>query len=213
MLLLWGAGCAHEVQLYPATPSQQVPTEKRAAWGEAGGVRVTAVPNSWHGDPHDLGVGMTPIEMRIENKSDAPLRVRYTEMSFETPTGFKLQPLHPYNIQAAPTNLQPGFAYSGFWAAPYYGAFYPGIPLWAAGAPWDMGYYYYGGWIEPLPTRDMVQRALPEGVVEAGGYVSGFVYFPELRSGDYSVNFRFSLHDANTGEDKGEVVIPFTVHS
>jgi hypothetical protein len=209
MTLLVPAGCVHETQLYPAPNARTIPGTKHAAYAEAANVRITVTTNKWHADPHDLATALTPVEVRVENNSGSHVRVRYLDMSFETTSGFKVAALPPYNIQSMPMGIRPAFAYSGFWGAPYFAPYFPDLPLWT-GVNWSPYWDAYA-WPEMLPTRDMVERALPEGVLEPGGYVAGFVYFPELRHGQYSINFRYGIFDAKTNEQVGELIIPFNV--
>jgi hypothetical protein len=54
----------------------------------------------------------------------------------------------------------------------------------------------------------MLQRALPEGVVEPGGRVGGFLYFQRLE-GPGPFTFSVDLVDAKTGERLGVITIPF----
>src|SRR5690606_8309349 len=98
----------------------------------------------------------------------------------------------------------------GFYVAPGYRRYYPGIPRWYG--PWG-----YGGtwsWAPPawpveLPTRDMLVHVVPEGVREEGGVVDGFIYFPVLPPQAQSVRFSFERVDANTGEPQGAVSLAF----
>ena len=60
-----------------------------------------------------------------------------------------------------------------------------------------------------LPTQDMLVRAIPEGVLQPGGTVDGFLYFETVPKGVESVTFTYQLHDANSRESLGTVQIPF----
>jgi hypothetical protein len=54
----------------------------------------------------------------------------------------------------------------------------------------------------------MLDRALPDGVVEPGGRVGGFLYFQRLeRPGPFT--FSVDLVDAKTGQRFGAITIPF----
>jgi hypothetical protein len=64
---------------------------------------------------------------------------------------------------------------------------------------------------EPLPTQDMVKRALPEGRLENGGTIAGFLYFQGVADRERQVILQAQLMDANTGEGLGELSIPFYV--
>jgi hypothetical protein len=124
-----------------------------------------------------------------------------------------------------------GVGYPG-WGYPGWG--FPSAYLWH-GAPWGygpgwggpgwgypsfgMGWYdpFYGPYAyrppEPLPTRDMVRKALPEGTLDTGGTLEGFVYFQNVGNREGQVTLQAHLVDARTGEHFATLSIPFGVHS
>lgn len=215
LLGLVAQACAHQPELTPAPNAHRVAGQPLAATATAAGVMVTAFIDTWNGSPPDLRQGLTPIEVKIENHSDRPIRIRYNEFSLVTQTGYALALLPPYDIRSAPLARQhsPGFIHRGFALAPYYPElFYPGVPLWPH--PWLLDESFYGEnytrWPQALPTRDLIERALPEGVIQPNGLISGFVYFPALRSGHYMVSFTVQVVEAN-GTELGKVSIPFEV--
>jgi hypothetical protein len=57
----------------------------------------------------------------------------------------------------------------------------------------------------------MLEQALPEGVVESDGSVSGFLYFPAVGKREEQVTFEMKLVDAKTAETFGTARIPFLV--
>ncbi|OJT19272.1 hypothetical protein BO221_37965 [Archangium sp. Cb G35] len=126
----------------------------------------------------------------------------------------------------------------GVGVSPYW-AWGPGAAGW--GYPWGPGWYgpgfgpgwygsYYGpGWYdpfwgpyaswyawpppEPLPTRDMLRNALPEGTLEPGGTLTGFLYFQNVSGREGTVTLQAQLVDARTGEPVTTLSIPFGVSS
>jgi hypothetical protein len=56
----------------------------------------------------------------------------------------------------------------------------------------------------------MIVKALPEGVLEPGGRVTGFVYFEEVEDVP-RVRFVAQLVNASTGARFGTLTIPFVV--
>ena len=60
-----------------------------------------------------------------------------------------------------------------------------------------------------LPTFDMLRKALPEGVLEPGGRLSGFVYFEDVGPGVERVELRADFENADTGERIVRLGIPF----
>ena len=89
--------------------------------------------------------------------------------------------------------------------------FYPGLERWPGMFAYDPLYYdtMYSRWPERLPTQDMLSEALPEGAVQDGGSVSGFVYFQSVTSRESAVQFQMNLVDASDGTAFGVIAIPF----
>ena len=120
----------------------------------------------------------------------------------------------PYKITGSVREpvMVPRFSYSGFYVAPFYRSFYPGMPVWAA-SPWRYNSPYYdrvwADWPVQLPTRDMRDKAIPAGVLQPGGGVSGFLYFPKLPRETTTVTFKQSLVDSGTQKTIAEVQVPF----
>lgn len=57
----------------------------------------------------------------------------------------------------------------------------------------------------------MISKAIPEGVLEGGGRISGFLYFAQIEPVSTPVTFVVQLVDANTGEQFGTLEIPLRV--
>jgi hypothetical protein len=177
-------------------------------------VDVTVSANQWSGYPPTLE-GLTALQVTIMNKSERPLRIRYDEFTLVHPSGFVAAALPPLSIRG--TALVPvqtrGFLYDRFWVAPYYARYYPWASPWNGPFAFDPWYYdsYYSYWRQPLPTQDMLAKAIPEGVIEANGHLTGFLYFQQVQ-GD-TVTFTMELVDAKTGESFGSVQMPFVVRT
>ena len=76
--------------------------------------------------------------------------------------------------------------------------------------PYDPFFDYFPGstWTE-LPTRDMIQLALPERVLAPGTNAAGFVYFPRVSRNVSSADFTAALVDDRTGAPVATLAIPF----
>jgi hypothetical protein len=239
-------GCgAHRAYLVPA-PTANLTNGGHAATASADGIMITVTPNSWDGTPRDLSKTVTPLEARIENHSDQPLRLAYEDFHLETPQGNLLFALPPSEIRGTqyvgenrttdahfvdanwqrpgrrrdrrPTRVVvvPQFRWRGFFYAPYWGYAYPGIGPWPY--PWAPNFGYYSTYYPymravHLPTKSMLQKGLPEGVVAAGGYVDGFLYFNKVSPNLKRVEFVARLQNAKTGKAFGDIRIPFLVGS
>jgi hypothetical protein len=214
------AGCATGgAHLRPAPTANLAPRSRNAAVGEAAGVRIVARGDAWHGDPINLGSFVTPVKVRIENTSAAPVQIRYRDFRV-TVQGFTSAALPPYRVRASANGrrryalLIPGFAYSHFFIAPYYAPFYRWrFRMWRGPFAWNPGWYAgtYAVWnTSPrLPTADMQAKAIPEGVLEQGGQLSGFLYFRRIRDRNVPVTLRFDVRNARTGARLGTIEIPF----
>ncbi|MCL4401459.1 MAG: hypothetical protein M1436_02165 [Acidobacteria bacterium] len=199
----------------PAPTANVVAGHRKEAFSDLHGVKVTANGDAWHGDPADLEYIFTPIEVHITNNSEHPLRLSYRDFQLSTSNGFRSYVLPPYKLTGSVTkyeSVSPGFYSNRFLLAPYYAGYYPGFGVWSGPFAWDWGYYpAYYVWQQSLPTGDMVSKAVPEGVLDDGGRITGFLYFQKVPKGVASATLSFDLVDANTGRKLTTIHIPFTV--
>lgn len=213
---VWTLGCGHNPYLVPAPNAKVVPNQKDAAEAEAFGVHLVVNGNAWRGYPVDLADVISPVEAGIENHSGKPLSIRYKDFSLTNESGFQSSALPPYTMsgstaQAYAPIISPGFHFGQFWVAPYYyPVFGPDLDIWSGDFPYDPDYYrmYYGFWPGSLPTRNMLEQGIPEGVVGDGGHLSGFLYFPRVKKEIQNVSFVFQLVDPKTKQDFGKIEIP-----
>jgi hypothetical protein len=235
--LLLAAGCLSETKLQPL-PSTPTTLAGRAV-AESHGVRLVAEPSVWKGRPSNLESLVTPVWVRLENQSGRPLRISHELFSLEGGSRFSYAALSPFEVRreelaVGGSGLQgPSFSFGvglGWGWGGYPGLGYPWSPLlWSPPFyrpywdPWwgsfhgfgpypSYGYYpYYSTPVEALPTRDMLRRALPQGTLEDGGIVSGFLYFQDVGGSERRVTLQARLVDARTGEPFGTLSIPFQV--
>lgn len=202
--------------LEPAVPATQVPAVRGAAAAdEAAGVEFIVNAHAWSGFPDDLDV-VTPLLVTIENNGDVPLRIRYRELDLVTDAGVELAAMPPFDVEG--TAVEPVtvrmWPSSRFLVAPYMSPTYPFHDRW--GGPFAYDPFYYDDTFTSfqrvnLPTGDMIARALPEGVLQPGGRVTGFVYFQNPPETAERVTFTAELVNAETGDQFGIVRIPFTL--
>ncbi len=204
--------CAHSNRLMPA-PGAGVAGDPRVAEHTAQGVHLRVDSGAWRaGSVRDA---LVPVQVRIENGSGRALRVTHSQFTLNGGAGFRIQALQPLQVavQNASSAIVPGYEYSGFWLAQWQARFYhPGYPIWSGAMGFDSAYYaaWHGAWPASLPDLDVLQRALPEGIADPGGTVSGFLYFPDQPRGK-ALLFTASLIDAGTNESFGSINIPFIV--
>lgn len=180
------------------------------------GVSIEARAGAWKGLPSNLEAESIPLLVEITNNSDHTLRLRYNEMQLVAPDGEMFNAIPPYRVEGdVAENVDAMFRGTGFLVAPYLSRYYtlydpfPGVFI------LDRGYYtrHVPASINvALPTADMIRMALPEGVLEPGGSITGFLYFEDIENLDIpSVDFTLALVDAQTEETIGTARIPFTV--
>ncbi len=212
--LVLAAACAHQPQLVPAAGAQRA--SDGSAVASASGVVVSLDSQRWSGSPSDLPSIVTPLYVSVTNESQQPVRIRYRDFMLTGPAGLETTAIPPFRLQRPGVSAVPAFApaFVGrrfFLYAPYR-PFYPGMPIW--GGPWDVNpwFYdqYYGTWEPSLPTRDMLQQALPEGVLQPGGTAAGFLYFHRLRD-DGPVTFSAELVNPSSRETIASVEIPMVL--
>ena len=215
-LIVLLAGCAGR-HLAPAPQADRVAGDENAAQDEQNGVRVIFEAD-WHGDPDNLESAVTPLRVSLTNDSGHPLRVRYRDFTLATDTGFRSRAMPPFQIRGSVPEVQatlvrPYYGWNGFYVAPYFSPFYgPYYRPWAGPWAFDAPYYtFYTTWQKPLPTEDMLERALPEGVLERGGTLTGYIYFQRIPEGVKGVQFQAKLIDAVTEETVATMAIPFVV--
>jgi len=224
-----GLGCAAQPILAPAPEATRPTGQRDVGVVDVAGVRLWASGEPWRGVPSTLPRLLTPVRVTVQNHSGHPVRVAYRDFSLLGERGFRYSALPPFSLQGqaigqagAPgaivpaayhprTVVRPRFSSERFWVASPYLGFYPGFHAWPYG--WEVDPFYdrwYGSWPTPLPSQDMLEQALPEGVIEDGGQVSGFVYFQRTSDED-RVRLQFDVQDARSGEALGTGSVPFVV--
>lgn len=227
VLALVLAACADRPALKPAPGAEIVPDGGNAARADVAGVSLVATAGAWDGGV-DIAEAVTPLKVTIDNDSGKSLRIRYSDFGLVTETGTRYAALPPYSVRGSVTepvvagSYRPiyavGFRYRGFLVAPHYRILYPTLAPHRHRFPYDPFYYshYYPYWdaarvrVE-LPTPEMLRKAVPEGVLEAGGELEGFLYFEEMpeRLAGTQINFHLELVDAVDGERFATLHIPF----
>lgn len=210
------AACTGAQELEPAPAATPTQGPGTAVVARDAGVRIEAQVDAWDGTPDELDGVMTPIRVEVSNQGDQPLRVRFSEFELVEPDGTRRAAIPPFDINDDVSQLvEPVYAYDGFYVAPHLQPWYD----LDAYDPFDHEPYYYDDFYPyyasvatlELPSPEMLARALPEGMVEPGGHVEGFLYFQDVNPGTDRVSFQVDLIDAATGTPFGQVEIPFTV--
>lgn len=216
LIFLGLAACAAETALEPA-PGVMVRGDEEWAVGGFEGVLLKANPDAWTGYP-EIIEKVTPMKVRIINNHGSAVRIQYNLFSLISSTGKRYSVLPPYEIDATVKRSLPargpyGFTSREFFVAPHHRGFYPGIPSATAWGYRDPCYYscYRKAWMElELPTDRMLSRALPEGDIQPGGEVTGFLYLEKVENED-EVELHMDLKEAEDGYVFGRITLPFFV--
>ncbi|HEV7268574.1 MAG TPA: hypothetical protein VGN83_27250 [Falsiroseomonas sp.] len=206
-------GCALDPELVPAPRATTVRGPGQGVQAVEQGVRVVAYTEAWVAELSTLPLVVTPILIRLENRSAAPLAIRYEAFRLESPSRGPRGPIPPYRIDQVVTEpvLTPGYPLRGFEVAPYLSPFYPGLTPYAGTFGMTPGLYRttFPRFVEvPLPTPAMLRLALPEGVLRPNGETSGFLYFPDVQT-QGPARLVVKLARADTGAELGRVTLPF----
>ena len=213
-LAVVGAACSSETTLSPGPGPAVAPVGPgQGTVASAAGVTLEVRSRAWQGDPETLESEMTPLFIEITNKSSHALLVRYRDLQLHTNEGETFAALPPYDIDEDVTERLAvyDYSYAGFRVAPYLANYYPRMrvadPYWWDGAYYDTFVPAYRR--VRLPTQDMIRLALPEGVLQPGGKMEGFVYFEELDNDVTRVILTTDLIDASTRSRFGHIEVPF----
>ena len=222
------AACGGKQSKLEPVPEAETVGPAETVQAEEQGVVLQATVDAWPGAEGVLD-HVTPVRVTIRNQSDQTLRLQYRYFSLMSADAKeRYAALPPFKIEgtvtkpvinedAAPLQpVQPAFRYRGFEVAPFYGTVYPELDAtvdYPEYLDYDLDYYdmYYTYWRMDLPTPEMLARVIPEGIVQPGGEVDGFVYFQKV---DPAVSDRVQLHMALVnaqGQQFGMITQPFAV--
>lgn len=222
-------GCASAV-LIPAPDARVTPGDPETVYDAVGGVRVSVRADAWQGDPSVLG-HVQAIRITIDNRSEFPVRVQYGDFALVRSDGRRYPALPPFRVEGElmspmlapgfPSIATPAFSYRRFYIASYFSPLYPGIPVYRRSYLfYDPAYYafWYADFQRAVrPSIEVLAMALPEGVIEPDGRVTGFLYFRRVDTKDTALTFRGRIVAVGDGvrpvggDVLGEVAIPFTV--
>ena len=190
--------CVTEPELLPDSGHTNAIGRRSLAVESRSGVTVTADGSVWDSSPKNLETELTPVWVTLHNETGRSLRVQYDEFTLRGASGAVYVALAPHALPAsrsrATFQVQDGGDFDNFQVAPYLAPFYPWLPVWN-------GPLSYGpsidsvAWPAGLPTVSMLERALPEGVLENGGSVSGFLYFQKVDARESRATFHAGLQE------------------
>jgi hypothetical protein len=210
--------CGHS-RLLPASSAETVIGAPTAAVAVENGVRVTVDSDSWRGDPEDLAERLTPIKVRITNKSGKPVRVMYEAFRFRGKSGRVYRARPVVSIAHDPpedsrATIKPIYTPSRFFVAKRLRDVYLCCDAWPEPLPRDDALYerQYRAWRDQPPTRQMKRESMPEGVLEDGGVITGYLYFDNVTGRETVATFQARLEDGEAGRAVANLEIPFSVN-
>jgi len=224
-LLLPLAACnAPDPTLKPASSADQLPGQSHAAVARADGVHAVVETSAWPADP-SVATKLTPLHVRIENDSKAPILLLYRKFALVGPEGQYYSALPPVaahiDLADSETDLPPdppvsslSFHHQGFFVAPFYSYAYGKLPVWRHPFHHDDAYHktFHTTYKQlNIPAAELKAWALPEGVIASGGSLSGYLYFEHVDPALNRVELRGDIVHAETGQTLGTLVIPFTI--
>ena len=197
------------------------PAEPPSAQLTVEGVTVWA-STVWSGMPTNVQDLVTPVEVRIENRSHHKLRFTYPDVTLVGASGFRYAALPPYRLGPPPVGVNgrpevrlasmhprlQAFTASSFRVPELYLGVLPQFPTWSA--PWAPNGPYYQQWVPQwppsLPTPDMLSKAMPEGVLDDFGTMHGYLYFQRVGP-EQHLTLELRLMDAEYMSQFGTVAI------
>ncbi|HVZ89249.1 MAG TPA: hypothetical protein VHG72_19940 [Polyangia bacterium] len=208
--------CANPPALMPASGYTSTAGRRSLAAESRDGVAVTADGSVWDGSPERLATEVTPLWVTLRNATGRPLRIQYDEFTLRGASGASYAALAPYVLEASA--LKPVFRvpdggyFDKFRVAAYLAWSYPWLPVWEGPLPHGPSARSVVG--QPsLPTASMLDRALPEGVLEDGGTASGYLYFQKVGAKEKTVTFQAELQEPSQAQQPAQplasIDIPF----
>ncbi len=186
-------------------------------------VRIVAEAGAWPGDK-PIEDDVTPLKVRIENRSGRPLKVRFRDFVLVGSSGRSYAALPLHNVLLTGQHPDrgkrpliaveiPRFGHLDFRIAPGYREIFPGSESFPSHFGEDREYteYHTRHWhADRKPTVAMFEHLLPEGVLGAGGFIDGFLYFQTVDPWERGLRLETALADADSDEVFGDLAVAVT---
>jgi len=208
---LWG--CGNGV-LVPAPSAKVISGAPNAAFQEAAGVGCSADTGAWPERAAKPPDSVVAVKVRVRNRSGKPIRLLAEDFTLVGKSGQRYRPIPVLPLDAEnPPRLTPVFASVNFFVAPRLRAAYPTLEPWSAGLERDQAFYdrQFDRWGKRRPTLEMIRMALPEGVLENDGLISGFLYFESPVDDEDRVTFQADFAPGDGTGTVASIEIPFRV--
>jgi hypothetical protein len=214
-------GCA--TALRPAAIAERAPGG--GATASLAGVQIVTADADFPGMAN-IASAVTPVRVSITNNGSSTLLIRHSDFAFVAADGTSYPALPLHAIDTSVATSVPGiydplrsrlFLRNGARVSPRSDRVYPVPSRSGGGFPPDDGRYGWDGY-DPefggaaaeirLPTPAMYRNALPEGVLDPGRSIEGWVYFKRVAPRRGELMFRQKL-GAVTGAELGTLSIPY----
>ena len=206
-------GCGHGV-LVPASSAKIIAGAPKAAFQEAAGVRCSADTGAWPERAAKPPDEVVAVKVRIRNESGKAIRLLAEDFVLIGKGGQKYRPVPvlPLDGENLP-RLNPVYASTKFYVAPRFRDAYPTLEPWSARLERDDALYdrQFGRWGKRRPTIEMVRMALPDGVLDDGGLISGFLFFESPLGDEERVMFQADFQQGDGSGTVASIEIPFRV--
>ena len=150
---------------------------RRAACGR--GTKRCALAAAF--EPLECDCPLVALRITIENRSETEAVIRYDQFALKTHGGrLPSLPLFDIGNPTPPIPSSYRFPWSGFRLAPHLSGRYRGFWNGTNAQAGAKGYYQkHHATLQSLmaPTLALKRRALPEGVLEPGGHITGLLFF------------------------------------
>jgi hypothetical protein len=189
------AGCGHGA-LVPAGSATVVPGAPEAAYSVVDGVRCSADVGAWPDDAKPLPTFVVPVKVRIKNASGQPIQLLYEDfvLAGNNHRSYRPLPIVPLDESDGdrPAPIEPIYAATKFFVAPRLHDVYTTLDPWTTDLPRDEALYerQFKRWGHARLPRQAIRMALPEGVLDNGGTISGFLFFESPLDRESRVTFQ-----------------------
>ena len=196
------------IALVPAGCAGRAATIEAVASASVGGVDVTASAEAWRGWPARLDRVVTPVLVRLVNHGPAAVRVDVTAFTLTLAEGRRLAAVLPADVRGVVDEPAPAVLPAAGVAL--------GPTRERSGPGWALNETAPDPRVDPsleptrtweLPSADVFDQALPEGMLTPGGTLKGFLYFERAPRGTDGVTLTWPIVDIS-GSTLGVAVVP-----
>jgi len=200
--------------LVPGPSAKVISGAPMAAFSEAGGVRCSADVGAWPERARRPPNNVVPVKVQVRNQSGKAIRLLAEDFLLVGRSGLIYRPIPvlPLDGENLPS-LKPLYASTKFYVAPRLRQAYPTLEPWSARLQRDEALYdrQFRLWGKVHPTMEMIRMALPEGVLEDGGLISGFLFFESPLGEKERVTFHADFGQDGDSGGVASIEIPFRV--